>query len=401
MMKISMQLQGKDDIIAMAVAYTDHKNSSFIAARALDYVPTRMLEIEIGQPLPVLSSFEKNDSTGKDNQDVERTYQRARCLVRLHTYPLGLIELEWAGNELRPAEYVALIWRSLHFQINNHLRQDGLPTIKKLTVNGIAGPATPHCREERAQFLANAPFVSVIVPTHNRPQLDTCLQSLLTLHYPQYEVIVVDNAPSTDAARILVETLAMQKPFLRYVREDRQGPSWARNRGIEIAKGAILAFTDDDVVADTYWLAELIRGFERDKDVACVTGMVLPLELDTPAQLLFEDVGGYDKGLERRIFTFKGDQVQSPLHPYSAERFGTGASMALTAAFLRSVDGFDPALGRVGPVRCAQDIAVFFQVLARGYKLVYEPASLIYHLHRREYVHLRRQTYNHAVGYTA
>jgi glycosyltransferase involved in cell wall biosynthesis len=376
----------------MAVAHKDQANISFIKARSLDYVPTRMLEVEIGQPLPVLSSFDKERA---------KYYQRARCLVRLHTYPVGLIELEWAGNELRPNEYASQIWRSLHIQINNHLRQDGLPAITKLTINGIASPASPHCLEDRAQFLAGAPFVSVIVPTHDRPGLDTCLQSLLALQYPRYEVIVVDNAPGTNAAKDLVETLAHNTPNIRYMREDRQGVSWARNCGITAARGEILAFTDDDVIVDAHWLTELVRGFQRDNHVACVTGLVLPLELDTPAQLLFEDVGGYGKDFERRIFDFKEDQSQLPLHPYIAERFGTGASMALTAAFLRSIEGFDPALGRVGPVRCAQDIAVFFQVLAHGYTLAYEPSSVIYHLHRREYFHLRKQTYNHAVGYTA
>ena len=75
--------------------------------------------------------------------------------------------------------------------------------------------------------------------------------------------------------------------------------------------------------------------------------------------------------------------------------------MAFTASFLRSVQGFDPALGGNGPSRCGQDIAAFFQVITRGYTLVYEPAALIYHLNRREYQALKRQIYNYGVGVTA
>ncbi len=376
--------------IHMAIVHEKH---SSLNIQLSDYIPVRMVEVEIGQALPTLFAFDEKK---------EQYYQRARCLVRLHTQPLGLVELQFAGDELSPDEYAPHIWQILQTQINNHLRQDGLPEVTVLTANGLPSSSTPLCIEEREQFLADAPFVSVIVPTHERPeQLTACLNSLLSLHYPQYEIIVVDNAPSTDGTVALVEKLSQNAPHIRYVREDRQGPSWARNCGIREAKAEILAFTDDDVVVDPYWLAALVKGFGGDKRVVCVTGLVLPLELETPAQYLFEGVGGYNKGYSRRVFDFKEDQSKFPMHPYIAERFGTGASMVLTATFLRSIGGFDPALGRVGPVRCSQDIAVFFQVIARGYKLAYDPASLAYHNHRREYSHLLKQTYNHSVGYTA
>ena len=75
--------------------------------------------------------------------------------------------------------------------------------------------------------------------------------------------------------------------------------------------------------------------------------------------------------------------------------------MACTAAFIRSIGGFDPALGGNGPSRCAQDIAVLFQVITRGNRLVYEPTSVVYHLNRREYKALRRQIYNYGIGMTA
>ncbi|MBA2394899.1 MAG: glycosyltransferase [Ktedonobacteraceae bacterium] len=378
--------------MGIAMAVMQKKNIS-VDTQSSEYIPVRMLEVEIGQSLRTLSAVDEKR---------ERTYKRARCLVRLHSQPLGIVELQFGTDKLSPGECATQIWHDLHTQINHHLIQDGLPQIKNLTAKGVLTPSTPFCTREREQLLANAPFVSVIVPTHDRPdQLTACLNSLLALHYPEYEIIVVDNAPNTNATVKLLEGLTDAPHAVRYVREDRQGPSWARNCGIAIARGEILAFTDDDVVVDSYWLAEMVKSFRGDGAVVCATGLVLPMELDTPAQILFEEVGGYNKGFERRIFSFEGDQAELPMHPYIAERFGTGASMALTAAFIRSVGGFDPALGRVGPVRCSQDIAVFFQVIAQGYKLVYEPASLIYHQHRRDYLGLCKQTYNHSVGYTA
>ena len=376
-------------MIDMAVL---QKKPSVVDVQSSEYIPIRMLEIELGEPLPIVSAFVE----GK-----EQRYGRVRCLVRLHTQPLGLVELAMTEDELRPEEYAQYIWQLLHTQINLHLQQDGLSPVTTLTADGIPVTGTPRCLEERAQFLAHAPFVSVIVPTHDRPdQLTRCLDSLLALQYPHYEIIIVDNAPATDVTIELVKKHSQSTPQIRYVREDRQGPSWARNRGIMIARGDILAFTDDDVVVDAHWLTELVRGFKSDEQVLCTTGLVLPQELDTAAQFLFEEVGGYNKGFSQRSFRFYSNR-RLPLHPYIAERFGTGASMALKADYLREIGGFDPALGRVGPVRCSQDIALFFQVLASGATLVYTPASIAYHLHRRDYNSLCRQTFNHSVGYTA
>jgi hypothetical protein len=75
--------------------------------------------------------------------------------------------------------------------------------------------------------------------------------------------------------------------------------------------------------------------------------------------------------------------------------------MAFTAEFLHHVGGFDPALGGNGPARSGEDIALFFQVIVQGHQLVYAPASLVYHLHRREYEALRKQIYSFGIGLTA
>ncbi len=372
------------------------------AAQVSVLIPARVIEIELGQPLPILRAFD--DRTG-------RYYQRALCVVRLHTQPLGMVEFQFDKVEISGYEYCGLVWDTLSTKINEHLRQDGLSPILELDAAGLPGSAAPWCIEERERFKDNAPYVSVIVPTHNRPdRLQACLRSLLALQYPQYEVIIVDNAPSTSATRDFIEQTYHEMPQVRYVREDRPGVSWARNCGMMVARGEILAFTDDDVVVDPYWLIELVRGFSRAGDVACVTGYNLPLELETPAQFWYEEYGGaywFQEhggtrwGFTRRIFDMKEYRPKTALYPYRAGMFGCGASMAFTAAFLRGVNGFDPALGGNGPARCSQDIAVFFQVITRGYKLVYEPASLVYHLHRRKYSELRKQIYNYGVGLTA
>jgi GT2 family glycosyltransferase len=366
---------------------------STIEAKALHYAPVRILEIEIGRPLPAVSNVD--ETTGQ-------RYQHALCLIRLHTFPLGMVELELGKDGVSADECAQYIWHALQSQIDEHLRRDGLPPVAQLNAAALPSFSTPHCIEQREQFLASAPFVSIIIATRDRPdRLWVCLRSLLSIHYPHYEVIVVDNTPTTSATVDLVQCIHRDAPQVRYLREDRAGTSWARNCGIMAARGEVLAFIDDDVVVDPYWLAELVGAFKKAEGVGCVTGLVLPLELETPAQFWFEEYGGFSKGFTRRIFDMGESHPRTTLYPYIAGSFGTGASMAFRASFLRSLGGFDPALGADGAVRCSQDIAAFFQVVTRGYKLVYEPASLVYHLHRRDYAGLRKQLYNYGVGLTA
>ncbi len=151
-------------------------------------------------------------------------------------------------------------------------------------------------------------------------------------------------------------------PQVRYVREEHPGVSWARNRGIQAAKGEILAFADDDVIVDRYWLAELVKAFQVTSNVGCVTGLILSAELETPAQILFEkhdEESGYNDNwrFTRHIFTKQKRHV----HLYKIALFGAGASMAFRADLLRSIGGFDPALGTQGLVQSGEDIAAFFQ----------------------------------------
>ena len=292
------------------------------------------------------------------------------------------------------------IWCNLQTKINEHLRQDGLPQITELEVTGLPNTTMPRCLEEREQFLEHAPFVSVIVSTRDRPeQLQPCLHSLMAMHYPHYEVIVVDNAPSTSATADHIQQTYGDIPQMRYIREDCPGLSVARNCGINAAKGEILAFTDDDVVVDAYWLAGLVRAFNVSTNVACVTGLVLPLELETPAQLWFEEyVGGSwsDSWFTQSVFDTKKRHV----HLFRPGEHGGGANMAFTAAFLRSIGGFDPALG-AGRKAGGEDHATLFLAIARGYNLVHEPASLVYHLHRRDYAALQKQIYHYGTGFIA
>jgi glycosyltransferase involved in cell wall biosynthesis len=360
-----------------------------------DFEPIRLLEVELSEPLLAIEATDPKTS---------QAYRRARLLVRLHTRPLGLVDVEMDERGLQPSEYAGAIWQRLGGAINAHLRGDGLREAADLGPEGLAPTQPPACLKERHRLLAEAPFVSVIVCTRDRTeQLQGCLRSLLELDYPDYEVVVVDNAPKAEDTAELFRRTYANHPHIRYVREDRPGLSWARNCGLRHARGEIVAFTDDDVIADRHWLAAVATAFQAAPSVACVTGQVLPAELETEAQVRFEQFGGFSKGrgFQRLVFDLTDHRMSDPLYPYITSKCGAGLNMAFQASILRSLGGFDPALGIGTPTFGGEDIEAFFRVIAAGHTLISEPAALLFHYHRRDWAGLERQLYGYGAAFTA
>lgn len=358
---------------------------------ASTFEPVYIFETELSQPLPDLTA--RHPHTG-------RPYRRAVTIARLYTRPVGMcfLDLDSAGH-LPPETLAQTLWAELGADLNAHLTAQGYAPLHELPLTGILLTSPPADVAARETFLANhPPAVSVVIPTRERTDtLRACLDSLATVAYPPFEIIVVDNAPTTDATA----TLVAQYPHVRYVREDRPGVSYARNRGMHEATGEIIVRIDDDAVVDRYWLVELIRGFSAAENVACVNGLVFPLELETPAQLWFEQYGGFNRGFDQKIFDLDQHRPPSPFFPYTVGQVGTGASMAVRKSALLEVGGSDPALGPGSLVRNGEDIDVYFKLLKRGYQIVYQPTALAYHLHRREYSRLQKQIHNYGVGFSA
>jgi GT2 family glycosyltransferase len=228
-----------------------------------------------------------------------------------------------------------------------------------------------------------------------------CLESVFKLDYPNYEIVVVDNAPKTDATRKIVEETFKNIPHLRYVGEPNQGQCWARNTGAKVAQGEIIAYTDDDVLVDAHWLIGILRGFAASESVGAVNGLTIPAELETEEQTWFEQSGGFNKGYERRIYDMDQHKPSRPFYPLSAGIFGTGANLAIKKRALERVGYFDPALGAGTITTCGDDLAMYAQLLFAGYQLVYEPTALLQHIHRRDYSALQKQIYNYGVGFAA
>jgi cellulose synthase/poly-beta-1,6-N-acetylglucosamine synthase-like glycosyltransferase len=188
---------------------------------------------------------------------------------------------------------------------------------------------------------------------------------------------------------------------VRWVHEPRQGLSFARNAGLAAARGEITVFTDDDVLVDPHWIHRLVAAFDAADGVACVTGAIVPAEVETQPQLWLEEFGGFHKGFERQIFNTTTHARTMPLYPYNAGLFGSGANMAFRTEILRAMGGFAVDLGAGTAAHGGEDLDVLQRTVSAGHTLVYEPAALMWHNHRRSFKALRRQMFRYGVGLSA
>lgn len=323
-------------------------------------MPTAVLDLEL-ERLP------------RGIEGLER-YESALALVRLRGRPVGQVGLLVSGARISEAE--------LHEALRNQLTdvvterwlalQLGLEELEfDRGVSNVvpAGPAT------------------VAVCTRDRPEdLRRCLTALSPLVEQGHEILVIDNCPSTDASRHVVEAF-----HARYFREDRPGASAARNRALREARHDIVAFSDDDATPDREWLPTLLRNF-NDPLVLCVTGLLMPLELETPAQEWFERFSPHGRGFRRVVHDV------SDRHPLQAWQAGVSASMAVRRSVLELVGPFDEALGIGTPSQAGEDYELFARIIAAGYRIVYDPAALSWHRHRRTWDELVQTQYGYGVG---
>jgi glycosyltransferase involved in cell wall biosynthesis len=230
--------------------------------------------------------------------------------------------------------------------------------------------------------------ISVIVCTRDRPELlRTCLESLSKLQGALHEIIVVDNGSGPETAQI-----AAGYP-IRLIREERRGLCRARNRGLTEARGEIVAFLDDDVIVDSHWLAAVAAGFASPL-IAGVIGLVVPYELRTPSQRIFESLGGLGRGFKRQVY-----HRSLPATP--AGDIGVGANMAFRRTALLKHGPFHEGLDVGTPTQAGGDIDMFYRFLKGGEMILYEPAMLVGHRHREYLSDLRLLRYRYSVGAAA
>ncbi|REE73189.1 glycosyl transferase family 2 [Rhodococcus wratislaviensis] len=301
-------------------------------------------------------------------------YGRARLLVRADGRPLGFVEIEVSESSVNFGEL--------------RRRVAGLR---------VTEPDRPVRAGPARVAEGNAVPVTVVVCTRDRvSMLRAALRSVLAVDYPSFDVLVVDNAPRTDATRQYV--LGLADPRVRLIREPLPGLSRARNTGLSAATGDIVAYTDDDVVVDRHWLSALVDGFGRGPSVSCVSGMVPAGEIRTPAQAYFDRRVGWSDSTDARVFDWAKPPADVPLFPFTVRCYGTGANFAVERDVVRRLGGFDEALGAGAPTGGGEDIDMFFRILRSGRQLVHDPAAIVWHRHRDDSEGLLVQSRGYGLG---
>jgi hypothetical protein len=127
----------------------------------------------------------------------------------------------------------------------------------------------------------------------------------------------------------------------------------------------------------------------------------VPAELETDAQLWFEQFGGHSKGrgFTPDVFSPATAHRQSPLYPLPP--FGAGGNMVFRPGVLERIGGFDTALGAGTPAMGSEDTLALMQVLVAGGTVAYQPSALVWHHHRRDLAGLRNQLVGYGTGLTA
>lgn len=217
----------------------------------------------------------------------DHAHARSRVLVSLHGEVLGYLEFPQGRENLSGRQVRDEAVRRFPDRIATHLRLEGREVATALAPEGDAplAPAGPLC--PRQWHGGALPTMTIAVCTRDRADiLSDCLDHLTRMPGEDLDILVIDNAPTDQSTRTLVQTVQRRDPRVRYHREPRPGLSCARNAALEQARGEILAFTDDDVSVDPGW-AQAIRQAAA-AGAGCVTGLVATASVDCAAEAYFD-----------------------------------------------------------------------------------------------------------------
>lgn len=214
------------------------------------------------------------------------------------------------------------------------------------------------------------PSVSVIICTVNRADLvGAAVGSVLELDHGSFEVLVIDQSKDDSTERALAPFRS--DPRLNYHRVEKAGLSRAYNTGVSLARGSVLAFTDDDCTTPRDWLLKIEQVLERHPDVDLIYGQTLVApELQSRNGV----VPSVRYAEERKLGKGHGFKVG-----------GMGANFAARAHLFERIGGFDEALGGGGPLRSSQDFDLLYRAYRAGVVTLMSPDVWVHHYgHRNE-----------------
>jgi len=357
----------------------------------------QVASIELSAPLPEL--------------EIDPGYDGLRGVFFWKGVPLGHCQLAAAQLPLPPQHLASIAAEAIAQAAGDYLVEEGfhsaMPGLPEPQVGeplatlgsllALKAAVSELARRVPVPTDAFRSTISVAICTRERPEeLSRCLASLETLSQQPAEVLVIDNAPTSRRTREVVARF----PGVRYHKEVRRGLSAARNTALDLASGDIVAFVDDDAVVHPDWLRHLQGCFE-DPTVMIATGLVLPAELETPAQIIFEQsFQFFHQGYSRRHFD---SEYFTTLRNKGVPVWdiGAGANMAIRRTAYEPGHRFDTRLGPGVFGGCGEDSEYWYGILASGGACVYQPAACVFHYYRRELAELRTLVHQYMQGHVA
>jgi glycosyltransferase involved in cell wall biosynthesis len=216
------------------------------------------------------------------------------------------------------------------------------------------------------------PDVTVVLPTFRRPlALRAALASLAVQQPPDatWEVLIVDNDDPPGVADVVAEMERELPVPLRYVRSPVRGACHARNTGISEARGAVVAFCDDDVAPERAWLRSLLQPVLSGEYDGSAGRVELDWDGNRPVWLA--------PGLEPCLAAYSPHATKTPLGPME---YVLTANAAFRTEVLRSIGGLDPVLGpRAAQPIVNDDIDLYRRYIATGARVCYVPDAVVVH----------------------
>jgi glycosyltransferase involved in cell wall biosynthesis len=215
------------------------------------------------------------------------------------------------------------------------------------------------------------PAATVVVCTRDRPvQLEACLDSLAALHSSSYEVLVVDNGASDAVAGIC------RQRGVACIRAPIPGLTRARNLGARAARGAVVAYIDDDAVAEPGWLDALVREFS-DPEVAAVAGWTCYMMAKPGSLSMTGDKAPAEPAPKPRRLFDRRDPDWFALACFGG--IGDGNTMAFRRQLLIESVRFDERLGRGRLLESGDEHVAFMSLISDGYRVVRAPDAVVRH----------------------
>ena len=219
--------------------------------------------------------------------------------------------------------------------------------------------------------MTHPPKVSVVVPAYNaETTIGPLLDSLLRVDYPDFEVIVIN-----DGSRDGTHDVVVRYP-VRLVNQWNKGASAARDAGLRLASGEIVAYVDSDVTVTPDWLRNLVKPF-ADPSIAATTGHMIVMKNETCASWM------RSLDIERRYSRRK-----------TFTRVAHGPNCAFRRSILLEVGGFDPAWYH------AEDTEVSYRIWQKGYRIRYVPEAIVYHVADENWRTFLRKRYRDSKAFT-